>query len=439
LVLGCCALAGLIVFRQFLGVVDNRQMADVARHQAKHTEQLNVRLRAAQEEVQAVYSTMACGVVTVDPDGVVLDANDAALVMLGCRNGSDIRHSRLPDMLRTLDEADKQCDAEPPRAIDMLVAAIRLGQAQHGLTVRIAPSGRGTRWLLLDEVPLSSAQDGSMRYICTFVDVTQRIEAQAAAERLSDLRSDFLAAVSHELRTPLTAIIGYSEVLLGRWEQLEDVGRKGHVRRIAQAAERQQRLVEDLLLVSTIDAQHLDVHLERVDVAALLEQAVANLPAVYVGQIVQRDGPGGLAILADAQRTLQIVSSLLDNAAKYSEDGRPIEVTWQSEAATAVIRVRDHGCGVPDSERSQLFRRFGRVPGSRMRAGRVGTGLGLFLGRQLAQAMGGDLDLESTGSDGSTFCLHLPLSIADQAADEGLRALPPDLAWEAAETRIPVC
>ena len=74
-----------------------------------------------------------------------------------------------------------------------------------------------------------------------------------------------------------------------------------------------------------------------------------------------------------------------------------------------VVRVRDHGPGIPEEGRSILFSRFGRVPGSRMRAGHVGTGLGLYLGRAYAEAMGGTLDLESTGEEGSTFCLRLPV------------------------------
>jgi len=73
------------------------------------------------------------------------------------------------------------------------------------------------------------------------------------------------------------------------------------------------------------------------------------------------------------------------------------------------VRVRDYGTGIPDEARERLFTRFGRVPGSRIRAGRTGTGLGLFLGRQLAEAMHGDLELESTSPDGTTFRLRLPL------------------------------
>jgi two-component system OmpR family sensor kinase len=83
-------------------------------------------------------------------------------------------------------------------------------------------------------------------------------------------------------------------------------------------------------------------------------------------------------------------------------------MSWDTEDNLAVLHVRDHGQGIPPEGRQYLFKRFGRVPGSQMRAGHIGTGLGLFLGRQLARAMGGELDLEATGPTGSTFRLELP-------------------------------
>ena len=108
----------------------------------------------------------------------------------------------------------------------------------------------------------------------------------------------------------------------------------------------------------------------------------------------------------DAEWLVRILVHLLDNATKYSE-GRPVVVSWEAEGELAVVRVHDQGPGIPEQGRELLFTCFGRNAG-RIRAGRVGTGLGLFLGRRLAQALGGDLDLEATGPAGSTFRLSIP-------------------------------
>jgi PAS domain S-box-containing protein len=234
-------------------------------------------------------------------------------------------------------------------------------------------------------------------------------ERAGAAEHLASLRSDFVATVSHELRTPLSAVLGYAELLEGHWSRFDDAQRYLNVRRIVLAANRQKRLIDDLLHVSTIEAERLSVKHEQVRIAEVIERAVSVVNASYANQPFKVSGPVDLAALADASYVEQVLANLLDNAAKYSDEGSPIEVAWAREKNLVVVRVRDYGPGIAEQGRDMLFSRFGRMPGSRMRAGRVGTGLGLYLGREHAMAMGGTLDIESTGEGGSTFCLRLPI------------------------------
>ena len=237
----------------------------------------------------------------------------------------------------------------------------------------------------------------------------QTRRAQASAEELVHLQDDFVASVGHELRTPLTIIVGYAELLLARWQQLDDAHRSDHLRRIVFAAARQQRLVQDLLLLSNLESDvKLITRPAHIALGALLGQACDDLRSSYRRQEIELVGEADVSLLADPDRTLQILANLLDNAAKYSPDGCPIVVTSTCESGMGVVRVRDFGSGIPDDGRSRLFTRFGRVLGSRMREGRVGTGLGLYLSRQLAEAMNGSLELESTGPDGSVFKLSLP-------------------------------
>ena len=141
----------------------------------------------------------------------------------------------------------------------------------------------------------------------------------------------------------------------------------------------------------------------------LVERAVDEVRASYNDQRIDMIGLADLSVLTDPDRTLQILVNLLDNAAKYSPVGSPISIEWTGEQTQATVLVRDHGTGIPDPGRERLFTRFGRVPGSRIRAGHVGTGLGLYLGRNLARSMGGDLDLAETGPTGSVFRLTLPV------------------------------
>jgi two-component system OmpR family sensor kinase len=227
---------------------------------------------------------------------------------------------------------------------------------------------------------------------------------------LARLRSDFVAVTSHELRTPLTAVTGYAQLLQTRWFELSDAQKRERLGRIVAAAARQQQLVESLLLLSDLDAGIPILARNTVLVQPLMQQAATEITAVYPDQQIDLAGPATLGVVGDAKYIANIVAAVLDNAAKHSPAGRPIAVNWMAEGDMAVIRVRDYGPGVPEDGHAYLFTLFGRLPGSSMRAGRVGTGLGLYLGRQMAEAMDGDLDLEETGSEGSTFRARLPLA-----------------------------
>lgn len=230
-----------------------------------------------------------------------------------------------------------------------------------------------------------------------------------AAEELAQLRSDFVTSVSHELRTPLTAIVGFATLLQERWDQTDERHRLDQVDKIVTAANRQRHLVEELLLLTRLDQGDMAPRTAAVDLVGLVRQATDEVLSAYPGQRIELSGPATLVVLADPERATQVLVNVLDNAAKYSPEGSMVTVSWGRGGGMGVVRVRDQGPGIGDKGRAVLFTRFGRVPGSRIRSGRVGTGLGLHISRRLAEAMHGDLDLEMTGPRGSVFRLRLPI------------------------------
>ena len=228
----------------------------------------------------------------------------------------------------------------------------------------------------------------------------------------AELPAYFAVAVSHELRTPLTTILGSAEVLLRSWARLDDTARRTGVERVLSGARRLDLLVRDLLLVVGIEDGDLAVRPARVPLTPLLEQALYDASVAHPNLNVRARGlRGAPAVWADPDRVLQVLVHLLDNAARHGQGVGPPElrVATLSDAGEVRISVRDRGPGLPVEGRERLFTRFGKLsPASH--AGRLGTGLGLYLCRCLVEAMGGAIGVESTPGKGARFWFTLPLA-----------------------------
>jgi len=230
--------------------------------------------------------------------------------------------------------------------------------------------------------------------------------AEAASGAAHD---DLISAASHELRAPLAAILGFAQLLDQRWDRLTDKERRHYVDAILKAARRQRRLVDDLAIIGRVGAGDIPIEVQPLQCAPLVQQAVEEARAIGQDQAIATQGPQDLTVRADAGRAVQILVNLMDNATKYSPEGSTVRVKWIREGNMAAITVHDDGKGVPLEDRAHLFTRYGRLRGSAIRAGRSSMGIGLYISRGLARAMGGDLLLESTGPTGSVFKLLLPM------------------------------
>jgi K+-sensing histidine kinase KdpD len=237
---------------------------------------------------------------------------------------------------------------------------------------------------------------------------------QALVRQLKEhdrLKSDLLAAVSHELRTPLTGILGSLVTLSARDGKLTLEQRLELLAMARREGERLKELIEQLLLASRFQGAPSEpaIHL-LIDAAEVIRHAGRTGQLDHPGHhlVVTVDGP--LPVLAAPEAIGRVVSSLLDNAAKYSPDGTVIRLDAGREAGAVVVAVTDAGSGVPAAERDRIFDRFTQVEtGSTRRAG--GVGLGLYVARQLAHAQGGELSVgEPAGGGGARFELRLPLA-----------------------------
>jgi signal transduction histidine kinase len=225
------------------------------------------------------------------------------------------------------------------------------------------------------------------------------------ARRLSEaeqLERNFLMSVSHELRTPLTAIRGHVAALSEGLVEDEEA-RAISLETIAEETERLSRLVGDVLDLAKLDARRFTVLQEEVDMEHLVERAYGTFhdEARRRGIDYRSDLQASPVLITDGDRVLQIITNLLSNAFRWTPDGGRIELGLTQENGRIAVRVADTGPGITPDERERIFRPFWSRDGR-------GTGLGLAIANELANALGGRIDLESEVGRGSTFELVLP-------------------------------
>ena len=241
-------------------------------------------------------------------------------------------------------------------------------------------------------------------------------EQRRAIEIASQHKSQFLANMSHELRTPMNAIIGVGEMLL---EDARDLAREGEIEpltRILRAARHLLSVINDILDLSKIEAGKMDLHLESFAIAPLLDDVagtVRGLAEKNGNELRVECGSDVGTMLADPMRVRQALLNLASNAVKFTEKGQVTLAAARSSGRAGdviILRVSDTGIGMTPDQAARLFQDFTQADESTTRK-YGGTGLGLAISRRFCRMMGGDITVESTPGQGSTFTIGLPVAV----------------------------
>ena len=345
--------------------------------------------RAVPAAVEALAEALPYGVLLLDTDERVLAVNRAAAdlagrpreELIGISLIRALRHHTLSELVRAPGEVASEAEFEGGRRVRATAAFV---------------------------------EAGSVRCVLVLDDVTELHQARRA-------RTELVGNVSHELRTPLTAARALAETLEQELAE-RDGGPEGREARFAtqivEEIDRLGRIVDRLLRLSRLEAAEESFDVDLLDSAAVLAEAAARIAPLAAARGVRIElAAASLALRADRERLLEVLSNLLDNALRASPPGGAVTLRALAEGDEVRIEVSDEGVGILLSERDRIFERFYTGDAARA-AGAAGTGLGLAIARHIVRRLGGRIWVADRGP-GATLCVALPRAEAGPAGDGG--------------------
>jgi PAS domain S-box-containing protein len=326
---------------------------------------------------------VADGVVLLDEEGIVRYWNPAAEAITGLC-GADALGRRVDEVLPEWE------------ALTSHLTLVRPGEAAaRPVTVPLVLDGREL-WVSVSGVDFGEGT------VYALQDVTDE-------HALEKTRSDFVATASHELRTPLAAVYGAVRTLRRDDLKLSEDDSAAFLEMIETEAARLAHIVDQILVAGQLDAEAVELDTAPCDpaeiAAGVIESASLHLPD---GISLRLSADSSESIVCDENKLRQVLANLVDNAIKYSPGGGEVEVRLAAQNASCVIEVVDHGLGIPSGERERIFEKFYRLDPQQTK-GVGGSGLGLYICRELVERMNGRLSVESQPGEGSRFTLTLPV------------------------------
>ena len=357
-----------------------------ATHRRRYEQEL-LHARAAAESRAAAASALQHvkeGVVLLDDDGKVVVLNPAASRLFGLAADEDVAGMPLTALVRGW------------AAIAGRIQTGRSGEPVTSVVLPLAVAG-DTRWIAASG---EIAPDG---VVYTLRDVT-------AERRLESFRDDIVAIVSHELRTPLAGVYGAAQTLASLGASLDAGQRESLIKLIVEQSGRLARILDEILITQQLDGGDLRVERTTFDVAGVVAKVVGLARSWRTTRPVRLLGDVDVEVEGDPGLFEQALVNLLDNAIKYSPVDGEVRVGVERLTSTARVTIADDGPGVADDQRERIFEKFFRIDPTQV-TGVTGTGLGLYITREVVRRMDGRVGLgPSEGGGGSTFYIDLPLA-----------------------------
>ncbi len=363
--------------------------------QEEERRQLLAQVRQRSAELQAIIENMVEAVIVADADGNITLANRAALALFGTTSYEGDRVDTGYQALYPIHSLDGQIvpydDLPLPRAMR--------GEQVDDTDLLISPPQRNRQLAVrLNAAPIRNESGQVVAVVSVWRDITQAVE-------LERLQGDFVRMAAHEMKTPLAVMKSFAQ-LASRTEKPTPSLRRA-LEGINRGVNRMDRVVRTLLDASQLHLGQMRFEKQEVKLRELVETAAARVATLHPGNPVHVWPGPDARVLGDRARLEQVLTELLDNAARYSPEGQPVEVALTPDGDEVEISIHDEGIGIPEDRRQRIFDRFYRA-----HAGtpydRGGMGLGLYLSRGIVLHHGGWMELESQEGAGTRVRVHLP-------------------------------
>jgi len=369
-------------------VHSNDEAGDLAKALNNMADEINAKVKnisSAKAKLETILSSMFEGIMLTNEKGEILLLNPSIRKLF---------------FIDSLTEGKKPLEVIRNNTIQEIVDRV-LHENKEIITREVSISTPEQKTIMINGVPIvkDNVIEGA---VFVFHDITE-------LKRLEDIRKDFVANVSHELRTPISSIKGYAETLLdGKADSEDNV--KEFLGIIYQDSNRLANLIDDLLDLSKIESGKMNMEFEPLEVLPLLKRCVNVLEKTAKDKklSIKLEIPDNIAKASgDHKRLSQVFLNLLDNAIKYTPEGGSIRVGAASKEKFIQVDISDTGVGIPDKDLPRIFERFYRVDKARSRE-LGGTGLGLSIVKHIVQAHNGQIWVQSTLGQGSTFSFTIP-------------------------------
>jgi len=226
--------------------------------------------------------------------------------------------------------------------------------------------------------------------------------------RDTKIKDEFISTLSHEIRTPLTSIKGFSKTILDNWEMLDETSKKKFLKIILEQSQRLINLVENVLDVAKINSG-VDIVTKEVDLEELVFRAVDILKISYKNKKVKFSSSKALHSLADKDKLEQIFVNVIENAFKYSTGEKPVEIKIENKSDFNIVTVKNYGSYIDEDDRKKIFEKFFRTD-SYLTSRAQGSGLGLYIAKNLIEKMKGKIEINSNKDENFTeFLIYIPI------------------------------